>query len=196
MRIEDGTGAGYTAKVDGNKRVHTQSTTETESLHSAEIGDAYNVSSGDISFTADGTLLYIKNLEDQDLIVEAIALGNDGGGTYTSSLRPSIEIVRNPTAGDLITDATAVDYNVNRNFGSSKTLTSNSYKGKSGGTITGGANLGKFQTSTAGRDFFAINMVLPKGSSIAVRVINGLASGTVVMYCAAVIFLKDERSND
>jgi hypothetical protein len=196
MKIQDGTGTGNEVKVDTNKRMHVQSTTESESLHSAEIGDAYNISSGQISFTGDGTLIYIKNNEDQDLIIEAIALGNDGGGTYTSSLRPSITVIKNPTAGDLLTDATAVDFNVNRNFGSSKTLTADAYKGKQGGTVTGGNSLGIFQTSTAGRDFFTIDMILPKGSSIAIQANNGLASGTAVLYCAAICFLKDKASND
>ena len=95
MRLSDGSGDNYSAKVDKNKRLHTQAVTETESLHSAEIGTAYNISSGQINFTADGTLIYLKNNEDRDIVVEAIALGNDGGGTYTSGLRPSITIIRN-----------------------------------------------------------------------------------------------------
>jgi hypothetical protein len=195
MKIQDGTGSGHNAKIDANNRVHTQSVTETESLHSAEIGSAYNISSGSISFTADGTLLYIKNNEDNDMVVEAIALGNDGGGTYTSSLRPSISIIRNPTAGDLITDATAASHVINRNFGSSKEVNADTFKGKSGGTVTGGDTLGIFQSSQSGRDFFTINMVIPKGSSIAFQANNGLASGTAVMYCAAIVFLKDKASS-
>lgn len=195
VKIEDNTGTGYGVKVDSNNRLHTQSVTETESLHSAEIGDAYNISSGSISFTGDGTLLYIKNNENSDMVVEAVVIGNDGGGTYTSTLNPSITVIRNPTGGDLISDATDVDHNVNRNFGSSKSLTALAYKGKQSGTITGGDDLGIFQTSTAGRDFFTIDMIIPKGSSIAIKANNGLASGTAVLYCAAVVFLKDIASS-
>jgi hypothetical protein len=194
MIVNDGTGTGNSAKVDSNKRLHTQAVTESESLHSAEIGDAYNISSGQVAFTGDGTLLYIKNNEDQDLIIEAIALGTDGGGTYTSSLRPFITVVKNPTAGDLITDATVVAHNVNRNFGSNKTLTANAYKGKQSGTLTGGDSLGIFQTSQAGRDFFTIDLILPKGASIGITATNGLSSGTANIYCAAVCFLKDKAS--
>ena len=195
MKIEDGTGEGFQVKVDGNNRIHTQAIVESESLNSAELGLAYNVSSGTIPFTGDGTLLYVKNNENSDIVVEAIALGNDGGGTYTSSLRPSITFVRNPTGGDLITDATAVDFNVNRNFGSTKTLVADTYKGKQGGTLTGGDSLGIFQTSQSGRDYFGINIVIPKGSSLAITATNGLASGTANLYCAAIIFLKDPLSN-
>ena len=194
MKISDGTGSGNEAKIDSNKRIHVQAVTETESLHAAEVGDAYNISTGQIAFTGDGTLLYIKNNEDRDIVLEALAIGTDGGGTYTSSLRPSVTVVRNPTAGDLITDATAVSHNVNRNFGSNKTLIADTFKGKQGGTLTGGDSLGIFQTSQAGRDFFTIDMVIPKGSSIAVTVLNGLSSGTVNIYCAAIVFLKDDAS--
>ena len=195
MKIDDGTGQGFQGKVDGNHRLHTQAITETESLNSAELGLAYNVSSGNIAFTGDGTLLYVKNEEEGDIVIEAIALGNDGGGTYTSSLRPYITFVRNPTGGDLITDATAVDFNVNRNFGSTKTLLGDTYKGKQGGTLTGGDSMGIFQTSQAGRDYFGINIIIPKGSSIAITATNGLASGTANLYCAAILFLKDPLSN-
>jgi hypothetical protein len=193
-KIDDGTGSGQSARVDTNKRLHTQSITETESLQSAEDGDAYNISTGQISFTGDGTLLYIKNNQDQDLVIEALAIGTDGGGTYTSSLRPFVTVVRNPTGGDLITDATNVPDNVNRNFGSSKTLTANTYKGKQAGTLTGGDSLGVFQTSQAGRDYFTIHMVLPKGASIGISATNGLASGTSKIYCAAIVYLKDPAS--
>ena len=194
MKIQDGTGTGNEVKIDSNKRMHTQAVTETESQHAAEVGDAYNISTGQIAFTGNGTLLYIKNNDERDIAVESIAIGTDGGGTYTSSLRPFVTIVRNPTAGDLITDATDAPDNVNRNFGSTKTLTADAYKGKQGGTLTGGDSLGIFQTSQAGRDYFEINMVIPKGSSIAITATNGLSSGTVNIYCAAIIFLKDTAS--
>ena len=196
MKIEDGTGTGFKAKVDSNKRIHTQSVTESEALHASEIGDGYNISSGQISFTGNGTLLYIQNNSDQELVIEAIAVGTDGGGTYTSSLRPFITVVRNPTAGDLITDATEVDHSINRNFGSSKTLTADTYKGKQAGTLTGGTSLGIFQVSQAGRDFFQIDMIIPKGSSIGISITNGLSSGTSKVYCAAVVHLKDLASAD
>jgi hypothetical protein len=195
-KIEDGTGAGNVAKVDTNKRLHVQSVVETESAHAGEVGDAYNINTGHISFTGDGTLIYLKNNEDQDLILEAIALGTDGGGTYTSSLRPYVTLIKNPTAGDLLSDATAVSQNVNRNFGSSKTLTADSYKGKQGGTVTGGTDFGVFQTSQAGRDFFIINITIPKGSSIALSVTNGLSSGTSKVYCALIVHLKDTASSN
>lgn len=195
MKIEDGTGKGYEVKVNSENRMQTSAITEASSLHASENENAYNINSGQVSFTGDGTLIYLQNNENKDLVVEAMAVGTDGGGTYTSSLRPFITILRNPTAGDLISDATAVSHNVNRNFGSSASLTAAAYKGKQGGTITGGSEFGILQTSSIGRDFFTINIIIPKGSSIAIKTTNGLASGTAKIYCALIVYLKDSEAS-
>jgi hypothetical protein len=193
MILEDGTGSGSKAKVDANKRVHTQSVTESEALHAAEVGDAYNINTGPISFTAAGTLLYIKNNEDKDLVIEALAVGVSTG---TTSDIGEITVERNTTGGDLITDATAVDMNQNRNFGSNKTLTVDAYKGKSGGTSTGGNDLILFYHDSNGRLFASIDLLLPKGSSMAVTFEPNLSSGSINAYCAAVVHLKDPATSD
>jgi hypothetical protein len=194
MKIEDGTGKGTSLKIDANNRAHTQAISETESLHSTELGDAYNINSGNIALTGDGTLLYLKNNEDKDLVIEALAFGNDGLGTHSSN--PRYTIVRNPTAGDLISDATAVSMNANRNFGSNKTVTADTYKGKTSGTITGGNDIAILEGTSDGRDYFTINFVLPKGSSIAVKWTANLSSGTAGVYAAIVCFLKDPEGKD
>lgn len=194
MKIEDGTGKGTSLKIDANNRAHTQTISETESLHSTELGDAYNINSGNIALTGDGTLLYLKNNEDKDLVIEALAFGNDGLGTHSSN--PRYTIVRNPTAGDLISDATAVSMNANRNFGSNKTVTADTYKGKTSGTVTGGNDIAILEGTSDGRDYFTINFVLPKGSSIAVKWTANLSSGTAGVYAAIVCFLKDPEGKD
>jgi hypothetical protein len=191
MIFEDGTGKGNKAKVDGNNRLHTQAITETEALHAVEAGDAYNINTGNITFSAAGTMLYLLNSEDKDLVVEAIAIGI---GTGATSDMGELTIERNTTAGDLISDATAVAMNQNRNFGSNKTLTATAYKGKSGGTSTGGNDIIYVYTGTDTRVFLTINLVLPKGSSMAVTYDPKLSSGSVKAYCAAIVFLKDPES--
>jgi hypothetical protein len=194
--IEDGKGSGSKLRVDKNNRAHTQAITETEALHSSENGDSYNINTGNIALTADGTLLYIKNNEDKDLIIEALAFGNDGLGTYTSVANPRYTIVRNPTGGDLISDASAVSMNQNRNFGSSKTLTVDAYKGKVSGTLTGGNDIAILEGTTDGRDYFTINFVIPKGSSVGIKLTANLSSGTAGYYAAAICYLKDPESKD
>jgi hypothetical protein len=194
MIIENGVGNGNKLKVDSNNRAHTQSITEPESLHASELGDAYNINTGNIALTGDGTLLYLKNNEDKDLVIEAIAFGNDGLGTHSSN--PRYTIVRNPDGGDVISDASAVSMNANRNFGSNKTLVADAYKGKVSGTMTGGADIAILEGTSDGRDYFSINFVLPKGSSMGIKVTANLSSGTAGYYAAIIAFLKDPEGTD
>ena len=194
MKLDDGTGSGNQAKIDGNKRVHTQSVTESEALHATEVGDGYNINTGLISITGDSTLIYVKNNEDQELVVEAIALGSFEGITHSDD--PYITLVRNPTGGDLISDATAVSMNQNRNFGSSKTLTVDAYKGKVSGTLTGGNDIAIFQVVPGGRSFYTIDFIIPKGSSIGIKLTANASSGTANYYAALICHLKDVESVD
>ena len=105
-------------------------------------------------------------------------------------------MIRNPTGGDLISDATAVDMNQNRNFGSSKTLTADVYKGKSAGTITGGDDIVLLYQGTDSRLFASLILQVPKGQSIAIKIDPKLSSGSVKAYCAAVCYLKSVTSAD
>lgn len=191
MLIEDGKGSGNKSRVDGNNRLHVQGIQESEELHAIEQGDAYNINTGEISFTAAGTCLYLKNDEDRDLVVSAIAFGT---GTASTSDIGEITIERDTTAGDLISDATAVSMNANRNFGSNKTLTATVYKGKSGGTSTGGTDIVLFYHGSSARLFTTINLLLTKGSSLAVTYDPKLSSGSIKAYCAIICFLKDPES--
>lgn len=192
--IRDGAGKGNQLKIDANNRAHTQSVSETEALQSTEQGNAYNVNTGLISITGDATLCYIKNNEDRDLVIEAIALGSFEGITHSDD--PYITIKRNPTGGDLISDATAVSMNANRNFGSNKTLSANVYKGKVGGTITGGDDAAILQVNPATRSFYSIDFILPKGSSMAIDLTANVSSGTANYYAAIICHLKDPEGSD
>lgn len=186
MIIENGAGDGKKLKVDANNRAHVLAVTEPEALEAAEIGNAYNLNTGYTSYSANGTLIYMKNDEDKPFIIEAIAIGTGDGITYSD--RPYITLVRNPTGGDLISDATAVSMNQNRNFGSNKSLASTTlvYKGKSGGTLTGGDDIAILETAKGGRDFFSINFILAKGSSLGVKITNNISSGSANIYAAII----------
>ena len=193
-KIEDGTGLGFDARVDENNRMHVHAVNVTEVVHAAEQGLAYNLNTGQISVTNDATLVYLKNNETRDFVVSAIAVGNDGGATY--STRPLITVVRNPTGGDLISDQTAVDMNQNRDFGSSRVFDSDAYKGKVGGTLTGGNDIAILQSTTGGRDFFTLDFVLTEGSSIVLTYTANISSGTSLIYVALVGYLRDPAGQD
>lgn len=187
MIIEDGKGSGRKAQVDADNRLRTNSINLDQQVASNNTGDAYNINSGNITFSAAGTLLYIKNNEDLDLVIETIIIGQGSG---TTSNIGEMAIVRNPTGGDLISDATAVSQNANRNFGSNKTLGVLAYKGKSGGTLTGGSDAALVYVGTSGRAAIPINLLLPKGSSVGLKLDPKLSSGSVKAYAAAICYLR------
>lgn len=193
-KIEDGTGLGFDARVDENNRMHVHAVNVTEVVHAAEQGLAYNLNTGQISVTNDATLVYLKNNETRDFVISAIAIGNDGGATY--STRPLITVVRNPTGGDLISDQTGVDMNQNRDFGSSRVFDSDAYKGKTGGTLTGGNDIAVLQSTTGGRDFFTLDFVLTEGSSIGLTYTANISSGTSLIYVALIGYLRDPAGQD
>lgn len=193
MIIEDGKGTGSKARVDANNRLHTESVTETTEEHQVGLGDAYNLNTGPITLTGAGTLLYIKNNENQDLSIPAIVVAT---GDATNSDIGEIFVERNPTGGDIISDATAVDMNENRDFGSNKTLTADVFKGKTSGTSTGGDDIILIFHGSSARVFATINLVLTKGSTMTIRYDPKLVSGNIKVYAALICFLKDPLSED
>ena len=186
--------SGNIQTVDKNLRSHTQSLTFNESIQSVQDGDAYNLNTGLISFTGDGTFIYFKNDEDKTYVLEAIAVGLGSAATHTDSAQ--ITLVRNPTGGDLITDAAAVSMNKNRNFNSSKTLKTTTlvYKGKQGGTLTGGDETALFFQGKGGRLYVTVNFILKKGDSFGLKTLNKISSGTMPAYCALVGYFRDPEN--
>jgi hypothetical protein len=193
MKILDGTGKGYQAEVGDDNRLRTRSVSETLSSHEIEEGNGYNINTGLISITGDATLMYIENTGDRDLIIDAIALGSFEGITHSDD--PYITVIRNPTGGDLISDATAVSMNQNRNFSASNTLSANAYKGKVGGTITGGDDIAILQVTPGGRSFYTINFVLGKGASMAIKLTANVSSGSANYYAALVAFTTNTKTS-
>ena len=193
-RIEDGKGSGRDAAVDSENRLRVHAVTESESLHSTEEGLSYNINTGLISITGDATLLYYKNTGDKDFVVEAIALGSFEGITHSDD--PYITLIRNPDGGNLLSDATTSGVlNQNRNFGSTNTLNGVAYKGKVGGTVTGGDDIALLQATPGGRSYYTINFVLPKGSSLAIKLTANVSSGSANWYCAIIGFEKDDTTD-
>ena len=191
-QIIDGTGTGERAKVDKNNQLHTFSVIETEQRQAASKGNEYNLNTGAISYagTAESAMMYFKNDETQDYIITAIAVGiGTRSGTVTDAAK--ITVLRNPTGGDIVTDATPIDMKSNSNFGSSNTLktTTLTYKGKDGGTITGGNEHAIFY-SGEGPLFAGVNIELTKGSSVGLK-IDLNTSGAANVYCALIGYVKE-----
>jgi hypothetical protein len=191
-KIMDGTGSGSKARVDRNRQLHVFAVTEDEQKQSTLKGNEYNINTGKIALTGTGesAVLYFKNDEDQDFVMTALAVGI---GTRSATVTDFAEVViyKNPSGGDIITDASSVEMNSNSNFGSNKTLKDSTlaYKGKDGGTLTGGDKHALFFQGD-GRLYATINVELTRGSSMGVT-IDLNTSGGANIYCALIGYIRD-----
>ena len=197
MRLEDGTGRGYEQKVDANNDAHVRAITRNDDHASTEDGDSYNINSGLITLTGvvESGILYVKNNETRDFEIDSIEaiLGPSTGGATTDTTR--VRIYKNPTTGTLISTATAADTNSNRNFGSSKTLASDAYKGAEAETITDGSVHIEVLISPGTREIFEIDEILTKGDSIAISFEPNDSNTSMKAMAAIIGHLKDADSS-
>jgi hypothetical protein len=186
-QIIDGTGKGSRLKVNQNNMATVFSVSETENQQATREGNSYNINTGIIGLTSttESGVLYFTNDEspvngESSFIVDELEIGIDNLGTQAGAC--IITVVRNPTA---VSFSTAVDINQNRNFGSSNTLsaTSFAYKGLEGGTVTGGSNIDILFQNAGTRERHLVDMEIPKGSSIAVKIDTQTTAGTTSVYC-------------
>lgn len=192
--IENGAqGASFKLRIDQSNRARTHAVTESEQLHAIEEGGGYNINSGYVNISANGTLLYIKNNAEDDLVIDTLIIGAGLGVTHSDM--PYIEIVQDITGGDLISDATAVEGLLNRNGGSNNILVGDTFKGKSGGTATGGSSSGPFMINTTGRTVFPLNWILRRGNSLTIKITPNISSGSANYYAAAVVYVKEDTTD-
>lgn len=193
--ISDGTGTGKQARVDTLNRLEVHSTSFPESRDENSRGNAYNINTGELTLTSANasSVLYFKNNENYDYVIEAIAVGF-GASTGGSGDAPKIVVVRNPTTGTVVSDATNVDINSNRNYGSQTTLSANVYKGGEGKTLTNGDNHIIFYQAANGRLFGTIEEILPKGSSIGVTITPMSGNTSMKCYVALIGYLRKENT--
>jgi hypothetical protein len=170
-QIIDGTGSGQKVKVDAQNRLHTHSVTEGLVEHASANGNSYNVNTGTITLTSatESSLLYLKNNSDFDIHIASIGylMGNSTGGTGDIN----ITVLRNPSLGTVVSDASIVAINKNKNVGSSKDLTADIFKGGEGKTITDGDPLYYSLVAGSARGYVIATgtIVVPKGGSIGVK---------------------------
>jgi hypothetical protein len=194
-KLEDGTGQGYLQKVNGNNQAYTYSVSINEDGEATKTGRSYNINTGWITLTNDTVtpVLYLKNNEVEDLHVTAIAVGfgpSTGGGTIIED----IIAVRNPTAGTIVSGATDVDINSNRNYGSASVLTVDAYKGATGNTMTDGTDHLLIAQNDGGRAFATIDEVLPQGTSIGIKITPATGNTNMRVYAAIICHLEDANA--
>lgn len=179
-----------TATVVNNK-LSTTSVTQDESNLATIEGDGYNINTGNITLTnaTKTAVLYLKNTGDKDLVIDKFfyILGASTGGAGNLF----IEVVRNPTLGTIVSNATPVSININRNFGSNNTITAQVYKGATGSTFTDGADaLGTIATDNVTIPIQAGVIVLKKGSSVGINITAPVGNTSMVTQFAMEVYEK------
>lgn len=169
--IQDGTGRGFLARVDNENRLLTRASVQSEFDKSTSLGSAFNINTEFITITnaTETPLLYIKNEDDFDLIVEAWFVGTDvaiGTATRQSIMR----VHANPTGGTIISAGADLDV-VNRSIGSSDELNAVVKSGGDAFTLTTLGTPVLYQTqANVARNFGIVHLSLKKGSSLAVTI--------------------------
>ena len=186
----DGTGSGNSAKVDKNKSLHTYTVSQTETQQGTDKGNSWNISTGNVTISGASGLLYLRNDEDVDFIIDSIAVGL-GAGTVSDI--PEITLIKGVSTGTLVSAADVAPIVQNRNFGSSKILksTTHVYKGVDGSTITNGSDVALFYQGASSRLFASVDFDLTRGTSAAIKIDPKLSSGTIKCYVAIIGHLKD-----
>ena len=186
---------GNKAKVDAKGRLKTFSISEGYSIEAAELGESFNINTGSVSLTSatESSIAYFKNNEDKDFIIESIIIifGSSTGGSGDHA----VEIIKNPTAGTIISNAVAGDTVSNRNFGSAKSLIADFYKGVEGDTGNGGevfASTTRSSASSAPIELDADVIVIPKNSSLSVNFTPATGNTSMSVKVAIVGFLFAE----
>lgn len=170
MQISDGSGGGYSAKVDQNNRLHTEAVNRTALTEAVFQGEAFNFNTGAITLTTanESAVGYFKyDGDDPFVITEILAIiGATTGGSGDGTLR----IYRNPTGGTIVSGAVDIEIAANRDFSSSVVVSGDTYKGAEGNTLTGGTTFAETTRSSFGTviSLDAAEIILKKGNSLGV----------------------------
>ena len=194
MKIDDGTGSGNRVRIDSDNRMATSSITETQSAHNTELGNKFNLNTGCITLTsaAKTTVMYLKNNECSPIFINTLIYNL--GATACGSGDVVVDWVRNPTAGDIITNANNVCVNSNLNYGSSETLSADVFKGATGETVVSdGTKSGSTRSSiNATRITVPLDaIILNKGDSLAIDYTPPTGNTSQITQFIIVMFVND-----
>lgn len=204
IAIKDGS-TGNIAKVDVNKRVHTAGVNEELRDHACDstIAQKYNINTGDITLTnaTKTSVLYVKNNGDDDLVITALIYNLGASTSGTGDV--VIDVLRNPTAGDIISNtndcAVGPGVSANQNFGSTNTMTGLFYKGATGETaLSGGAtSISTRSASNTGRIVISLGaVILPKGASLGVDYTPPTSNSSQKVQFAAACYVLTSSVSD
>lgn len=185
--LKDGTGSNFEAKVDEDFRLHTDAITQTQLQDSIKKGKTWNIGTGFLTLTTDtaSALMYLKNTGDVDLNVDLyvfLTKASTGG-----SGQGLVEILRNPTAGTVVSDATAVT-STNMNFGKTDVPDADLFSGGEGKTLTGQDDILRSLTTSANRLLLGIVTLIPKNKSVGLRLTPPAGNSSMEVECVMEVF--------
>jgi hypothetical protein len=193
MNIHDGTGSGAMAGVTETHRLLVDSDSHDAVITAATDGKAFKFGTDVITLTSANAsgVFYIKNGETANLIIAEILFqanqstgGASGIGTW--------KVIRNPTGGTLISNATAMPIRQNFNFGSTATITADAFKGIEGATVTGGNDFSIQNGFTVPNRVIApfTSIIIPRGSSLAITFTPPSGNTSIAVSVALSAFLN------
>jgi len=168
-QLIDGRGTGYRAQINKENQIETFSVIRSELSSSLDHGKTWNLGTGYLTLTSANAsdVLYIKNTGTIPLVIDLyVVLARASTGGSGDLL---IDILRNPTGGTVISDASLANA-VNMNFGSNEQPDALFYKGAEGKTLTGNDGVLRSKTTADNRWLAGILTEIPKGASLGFRV--------------------------
>jgi hypothetical protein len=172
MRIEGtSTDGGLNiARVNKEGQLKTRSISATETEHSVDEGDAFQVYTGVLNIANDSptAVLYIENNDTSDIIVTSATIGS-GASTGGANNTVLVESVANTAASDdIVQNGTDVPF-INRNGGASRQFSGVCKKGPSLAATNGVPISGELGEYTKGQQISLTN-IIPKGGNLALQI--------------------------
>ena len=183
-QIIDGTGNGFKARVTRKNRLSVQSLALPARLGASDDDRAFSINSGSVVLTgaSESGVLYYKNNADDSFRIDAIGIAFETSTGGTAAVK--INIIKNPTAGTLITDKTPAPIQSNANFASSVELVGDAFVGGAASTVTDGTRHTYTTQGLSSGALLLTAIVLKKGASVAITFTP--PAGNTSMACNAV----------
>ena len=192
MIIQDGTGAGNSAKVNKENRLHTHTINDIVEHALARTARSFEMSTGVITLTSANAsaLVYLLNDDDFNVTIARILVSTGLATGATAGTMCRFQFLRNPTTGTIISGGTTV-IPQNRNFGSSVSIDGTFKSGVEGSTLTGGSVLKSALISQSKREEIDVGaVILPKGTAMGIT-IQPPASNTSMLVSVNVVFYSN-----
>tara|TARA_R110000796_G_scaffold251188_1_gene382026 strand:+ start:3288 stop:3920 length:633 start_codon:yes stop_codon:yes gene_type:complete len=204
MRIVGG--ANYAMLVTENGFAKVQNISEEIRDHAASTGieQKFNINSLDITITNDTetSLLYVLNGNVNYDLVCSLFIYNMGNsaGPASSAVDCRWRVIRNPTVGDIITNANDCGVgpgpSANQNTGSTKILQGSFFKGASGETAfsDGDVTISTRSASHTGRIPISLgNYTIAPGTAVGVNYLPPTGNTSQIVEVAMACYLKNEK---